>query len=286
MYKLKTTFHTHHALEFEPDLVGTKVRLSVKVSQTQSSQSIIGTIVHPWKSKYIVHNNGSWCITDSKDTVITPKEQQQQWHIVVARGAGIPFAHFSSYQHSFLGGVCSVLWGQAQNLVVLASWGGRHVKGYYYVSCFLLWRLTRASIHRQGLLHGPSLIPSSSPTCQWISNYQPSWGRIFGWLFLMWQQQVRWSGSGPRLWSVTVPEEKGNLNWCWGALQHLCLFFTWAQGSLSLLTLRAGSVRAAFGLHSITHCNIWWANTLGESELLCNQSCSSVIRSATFWSPL
>lgn len=125
------------------------------------------------------------------------------------------------------------------------------------------------------------------PTCQWISNYWPSWGRIFGWVFLMWQQQVRWSGSGPRLWSVTVPVEKGNLNWCrvGGGAQHLCLFFTLAQGSLSLLTVRAASLRAACGLHSITHCNIWWANTLGKSEPAGNRSRSSVGGSAAFRCP-
>lgn len=66
--------------------------------------------------------------------------------------------------------------------------------------------------------------PPRPPTCQWISNYWPSWGRIFGWLYLMWQQQVRWSGPPSRLWSVTVPEEKGNLNWCWGPVAPLFIF--------------------------------------------------------------
>lgn len=93
--------------------------------------------------------------------------------------------------------------------------GGRRVKGYSCVSCFLLQLLTRAPIHQRAPPHRPNP-PRPPPTCQWISNYWPSWGRIFGWLYLMWQQQVRWSGSGPRLRSVTVPEEKGNLNWCWG----------------------------------------------------------------------
>ena len=34
--------------------------------------------------------------------------------------------------------------------------GGRRVKGYSCVSCFLLQLLTRASIHQQALLHRPS----------------------------------------------------------------------------------------------------------------------------------
>ncbi len=38
--------------------------------------------------------------------------------------------------------------------------GGRRVKGYSCVSCFLLQLLTRASIHQQALLHCPNL-PSS-----------------------------------------------------------------------------------------------------------------------------
>lgn len=131
----------------------------------------------------------------------------------------------------------------------------------------------------------PLQLPLLPPTCQWISNYWPSWGRIFGWVFLMWQQQVRWSGSGPRLWSVTVPVEKGNLNWCRGGGARAAPLFIFHIGSLSLLTLRAASLRAACGLHSITHCNIWWANTLGKSEPAGNRSCSSVDGSATFPSP-
>lgn len=43
--------------------------------------------------------------------------------------------------------------------------GGRRVKGYSCVSCFLLQLLTRASIHQQALLlcPGPPLLP---PSCQ------------------------------------------------------------------------------------------------------------------------
>lgn len=100
--------------------------------------------------------------------------------------------------------------------------GGRRVKGYSCVSCFLLQLLTRASIHQQSLLHCPN--PPPPPTCQWISNYWPSWGRIFGWFCLMWQQQVRWSGPSPWLWSVTVPDEKSNMSWCWGHTPPLFIF--------------------------------------------------------------
>lgn len=93
----------------------------------------------------------------------------------------------------------------------------------------LLCQLFPAVAFDKGLYSSasPSTLPQPTPpppTCQWISNYWPSWGRIFGWLYLMWQQQVRWSGSEPRLWSVTVPEEKGNLNWCWGPAAPLFIF--------------------------------------------------------------
>lgn len=142
-------------------------------------------------------------------------------YVLVVSRAGIPFAPFASYLHSFPGGVCSGLWGQALNLVVRL---GRRAR-----KRILLCQLFPAVAFDKGpySLATPSTLPQPTPTpptCQWISNYWPSWGRIFGWLYLMWQQQVRWSGSGPRLRSVTVPEEKGNLNWCWGPAAPLFIF--------------------------------------------------------------
>lgn len=120
-------------------------------------------------------------------------------------------------------GVSALGWGA--RLETLLSW---HL-GRQACKRILLCQLFPAVALDKGLYSSASPSPllqtsPPPPTCQWISNYWPSWGRIFGWLYLMWQQQVRWSGSGPRLRSVTVPEEKCNLNWCWGPPAPLFIF--------------------------------------------------------------
>lgn len=101
----------------------------------------------------------------------------------------------AGYLHSFKG-VFAV--GRGARLEALLSW---HLRRQ---ACkrILLCQLFPAMALDKGLYS--SLSPSTllqtatptPPTCQWISNYWPSWSRIFGCLYLMWQQQVKWSGSG------------------------------------------------------------------------------------------
>lgn len=69
-----------------------------------------------------------------------------------------PFCQLST----FLSRGC-LLWAVGQGLKACCPGisGGRRVKGYSCVSCFLLQLLTRASIHQQALLHcpNPPLLP-------------------------------------------------------------------------------------------------------------------------------